>query len=204
MSQPGRRFAGIDVGGRRKGFDVACLSGRRVELYRTTDVDEVVSLVRGARIVGVDAPAAWAPAGELSRPDERAFARAGICGIRFTPDEVTARARTDAHLEWVWHGLALHAALADAGIAAVEVFPTAAWTRWLGPRAGRTRLAWTRDGWRRLLEHGLTADGDTERPTQDAMDAVAAALVAGQVGTGRVDRFGELVVPAAGTCPLSA
>ena len=194
---------GVDVGAARKGFDVAVLRGTRARLHRTTDVAEVVGLSAGARLVGVDAPAAWAPDGQRSRPDERAFARAGICGIRFTPDEATARARTDDHLGWVWNGLALYGALAEAGMDAVEVFPTAAWTRWCGARGGRTRLAWTRAGWDRLRADGLAVTGAGDRPTQDAMDAVAAALVARQAMAGTVDRFGGLVVPAAGTWPVS-
>lgn len=195
--------AGVDVGGRRKGFDVAVLSRRRAELHRTTDVDRAVALVRGATLVGVDAPAAWAPDGQSSRPDERAFARAGVCGIRFTPDEATARARSDRYLEWVWNGLALYDALAEAGVTTTEVFPTAAWTRWLGTRDTRTRLAWTRGGWDRLLAGGLEVVGPRGRPTQDAMDAVAAALVAGQAQAGDVERFGTLVVPAVASWPLS-
>lgn len=191
---------GVDVGGRRKGFDVAVLRGRRVTVRRTTDVVEAVRLVADVDVVGVDAPAGWAPHGQRSRPDERAFARAGICGIRFTPDEVSARARTDDYLGWVWQGLALYAALADAGTAAVEVFPTAAWTRWLGPRGDRTRLRWARAGLARLEASGVSHDAGG-RPSQDAMDAIAAALVARQERDGTVERFGALTVPAAGTWP---
>ena len=193
---------GVDVGGDRKGFDVAVLDGMTVRLRRTTKVGDVVDLAADAGLVGIDAPAAWAPDGQASRPDERSFARAGICGIRFTPDEATARARTDDHLGWIWNGLALYEALADAAVDTAEVFPTAAWTRWCGARGGRTRLAWTRAGWNRLRADGLVADAG-DRPTQDAMDAVAAALVARQARAGTVDRFGGLVVPAAGTWPVT-
>ncbi len=196
-------MVGVDVGAERKGFDVAVLGGTRACLHRTTEVAEVVGLSAGARLVGVDAPAAWAPDGQRSRPDERAFARAGVCGIRFTPDEAAARVRHDDYLGWVWNGLALYGALAEAGLEAVEVFPTAAWTRWCGARGGRTRLAWTRAGWDRLRADGLAVTGVGDRPSQDAMDAVAAALVARQVMAGTVDRFGALVVPAAGTWPVS-
>lgn len=197
-----RRYVGVDVGGPRKGFDVAVLDDDdRVAVHRAGEVGEVVARAAGARLVGVDAPAAWAPAGQRSRPDERAFARAGICGIRFTPDEAAARARDDDHLGWVWQGLALYAALASVDVPAVEVFPTAAWTRWLGPRGEHRRLAWTREGMARLRADGL-ADDAGDRPSQDAMDAVAAALVTRQATAGTVERFGALVVPAAGTWPL--
>lgn len=196
------QYVGVDVGGVRKGFDVAVLDDAdRVTLHRSRDVDDVVALATGASLVGVDAPAAWAPDGQRSRPDERAFAAAGICGIRFTPDEATARARTDTHLGWVWQGLALYEALARAGVATVEVFPTAAWSQWLGPRGDRTRLAWARHGLRRLRLDGLRDDAGTA-PSQDAMDAVAAALVTRQAAGDAVERFGALAVPAQGSWPL--
>ncbi len=195
--------AGVDVGGRRKGFDVAIARGREVTTHRHRDADEVVRLVAGAQLVGVDAPAAWAPPGQRSRPDERAFARARICGIRFTPDEATARARTDDYLGWIWNGLELFEALAHAHVRTAEVFPTAAWTRWIGPRGDRTRLAWTRRGWDRLQAEGLVVEGVGPRPSQDAMDAVAAALVARQALAGTAESFGALVLPAPGTWPLS-
>jgi predicted nuclease with RNAse H fold len=201
-SEHARRWVGVDVGGPRKGFDVAVLDDRdRVRLHRTRDVDEVVAMATGARLLGIDAPAAWAPDGERSRPDERAFAAAGVCGIRFTPDEATARARTDDYLGWVWQGLALGAALSRAGVDTVEVFPTAAWTRWLGPRGDDTRLVWARAGLARLRADGLDDDAGAT-PSQDAMDAIAAALVTRQADRGDVDRFGTLAVPATGRWPL--
>lgn len=200
MGPPARRWVGVDVGGVAKGFDVAVLVDDHVRVCRAREVDEVVRLARGAVRIGVDAPTAWAPSGQRSRPDERAFAHAGVCGIRFTPDEATARARTDRYLEWVWQGLALHRALARTDLPTDEVFPTAAWTRWLGPRGTRTRLRWTRDGLDRLRAEGLTDDAGT-RPSQDAMDAMAAALVARQADRREVERFGALVVPAPGTWP---
>ncbi len=196
------RWVVVDVGGGRKGFDVAVIDAdERVELHRTRSVDEVVTLAADARLVGVDGPAAWAPVGQASRPDERAFARAGICGIRYTPDESRARARTDDFLGWVWQGLALHAALDAAGVPRIEVFPTAAWTRWMGPRAGRTRARWSREGLSRLRVDGLAVSPPAT--TQDARDAVAAALTSRQATAGEVQRFGELVVPAAGSWPVT-
>lgn len=196
------RWVGVDVGGQRKGFDVAVLDAdTRVRLHRTRDPAEVVALATWARLVGVDSPAAWAPPGQASRPDERAFTKARICGIRYTPDEVRARARRDDFLDWVWQGLGLYAALGAAEIPAIEVFPTAAWTRWLGPRAGRSRPRWSREGLQRLRDHGLV--DVPSAAYQDARDAVAAALTARQATEGSVERFGMLVVPAKGTWPIS-
>ncbi len=196
-----RTWAGVDVGGHRKGFDVAVLDAvDRVSLHRARDPAQVVALVDGACLVGVDSPAAWAPDGQASRPDERAFTRARVCGIRYTPDEARARARADDHLGWVWQGLELYAALAAAGVPSIEVFPTAAWTRWLGPRGERSRARWSREGLERLRTEGL-ADAPAAT-TQDARDAVAAALVTRQTTDGTVEAFGTLVVPAIGTWPL--
>jgi predicted nuclease with RNAse H fold len=188
-------WAGVDVGGRRKGFHVALLDEAwAVTLGRAPSVDRCVDVVGGAVVVGVDAPAAWADAGERSRACERAFAAAGVCGIRPTPDAAAAAVRTDRYYEWIERGLELWAALRVAGVCAVECFPTASWTRW-GGRRGRTgRGAWSRAG---LAALGLEGD----RPAnQDERDAVAAAVTAWQSDRrpSSVERFGDLVVPRPG------
>ena len=191
-------WAGVDVGGSRKGFHVALLDeGRRVSLARAATVERCVALVGAAALVGVDAPAAWADPGESSRACERAFARAGVCGIRPTPDAATAAARTDRYYEWVERGLELWAALGAARVRAVECFPTASWTRWVGARGTTGRGAWSAAG---LATLGL--DGDRPR-NQDERDAAAAAVTAWQCDRHpqTVERFGELVVPRAGGPP---
>ncbi len=192
-------WAGVDVGGTRKGFHVALLDEELVvRLDRAAGVEPCVALVRGAAAVAVDAPAAWADPGERSRACERAFARAGVCGIRFTPDEATAGRRTDRYYEWVEQGLALWSALRAAGVPTVEGFPTASWTAWLGPRGARPRGAWSRAGMTVLADRlgGLEAVRD-----QDQRDAVAAALTARQWtrDPASVEDFGGLVVPRPGT-----
>jgi predicted nuclease with RNAse H fold len=188
-------WAGVDVGGSRKGFHVALLDdGLSVSLDRASTVARCVELVRAAAVVGIDAPAAWAAHGEGSRADERAFLAARVCGIRPTPDAATAGARTDRYYEWVERGLELWAALRAAGVHAVECFPTASWTRWVGPRGGAGRGAWSRAG---LAALGL--DG-APPANQDERDAVAAALTAWQCDRqpASVERFGDLVVPRPG------
>ena len=190
-------WAGVDVGGSRKGFHVALVDdARRVSLARAATVEACVGVVRAAALVGVDAPKAWAEPGERSRADERAFLAGRICGIRPTPDEAAGTGRTDAYYEWIERGLALWAALRAEGVPAVECFPIASWTRWTGPRGRIPRAAWTRAGLARL---GVA--GDPPR-NQDERDAIAAALTAWQCDRrpATVDRFGALVVPRAGTC----
>jgi len=191
-------WAGVDVGGSRKGFHVALLDGGlRVSLERAATVDRCVEVVRGSVLVGVDAPAAWAAPGERSRACERGFARARVCGIRPTPDEATAAARTDRYYEWVERGLELWAALRAEPIPAVECFPTASWTRWTGPRGRTGRGAWSGAGLRSLQLRG------TAPRNQDERDAVAAALTAWQCDRrpATVERFGDLVVPRPGRPP---
>jgi predicted nuclease with RNAse H fold len=176
-------WAGVDVGGRRKGFHVAIVDAEALAFgpARAATPADVVELVAAAELVAVDSPRSPAPAGERSRSCERDLARQ-VCGIRYTPE----RALLDgsAYYAWILHGLELYAALASADIAAVECFPTASFTRWAGPRGRRTRAAWTREVLGLAVQHG-----------QDGRDAVAAALTARSAALGLVDEFGEIVVP---------
>jgi predicted nuclease with RNAse H fold len=179
------RWLGIDVGGPRKGFDVALIDDREVlELRSRLGTSDVVKLVASARpaVVGIDSPCACAPDGETSRADERALARA-VCGIRWTPDR--ARVAASAYYGWVVHGLALHAA-----VDAIEVFPTASWTRWLGPRGTRSRTEWTRAGLPALRLAGIPV-----RINQDQRDALAAAVTARAHSRGETEAFGAIYVP---------
>ena len=182
------RWLGVDVGGPRKGFDVALIDDREVlELRSRLGTSDVVALVEAARpdVVGIDSPCACAPDGETSRAGERALARA-VCGIRWTPDR--ARVRASAYYGWVVHGLELHAA-----VDGIEVFPTASWTRWLGPRGARARSDWTRAGLPALGLAGIPA-----RTNQDQRDALAAAVTARQHARGETEAFGAIYVPRQG------
>ncbi|MFA9430685.1 DUF429 domain-containing protein [Egicoccus sp. AB-alg2] len=198
-------WVGIDVGGRRKGFHLAAVRGDgRVQLSHADGPDAVETAV-GRTLealpvrVAVDAPAAWAPDGVPARPDEVAFLAARVCAIRFTPDAATAAARTDGYYEWVEHGLQLWHGLREADLEVVECFPTASWTRWLGPREQRTRPAWTGAGIASLyaVGDGGVLFGDRPR-NQDQRDALAAALTARQSAHPDTVRFGPLVVPPPG------
>ena len=68
--------------------------------------------------------------GELSRQCEREFARAGVCGIRYTPD-ARELDRNSSYYGWIINGLDLYAALARASSRweLIECFPTATWSR---------------------------------------------------------------------------
>jgi predicted nuclease with RNAse H fold len=187
---------GIDIGGRRKGFHACAVRGREVVAgpARLADVATAIAWVTAHEptVVALDSPRSCAPPGESSPADERALGRE-VCAIRWTPER--ARLAGNPYYGWVEHGLGLYAALAAAGLPCerlVEVFPTAAWTIWAGPRAGRPRGAWSAAA---LADLGLAGLPD-RRLSQDDRDAVAAALVAELHAEGRTRAFGEIIVPA--------
>ncbi len=186
---------GIDVGAHRKGFHGCALRGDEIVAGpdRLPDVASAVAWVvaRGPTVVALDSPKTCAPTGESSRQDEKDL-RNAICGIRWTPER--SRLAGNPYYEWVEHGLELYAALAAAGIGTdrvIEVFPTAAWTRWVGPRRKRSRAKWSAAG---LTGLGLTGL-PSRRLNQDDRDAVAAALVARLHAEGGTEDFGEIIVP---------
>ena len=182
---------GVDVGGRRKAFDVALVEGRRLAgLRKRQSVDEVVDWAVKVRpaVVAIDSPRSCAPPGTTHRADERAL-RAAVCGIRWTPPRTALDG--NPYYEWIVEGLRLYEALADEPVEVIECFPTASWTRWHGPRNGRSRAAWSSEALERL---GL--DGLPPTLNQDERDAIGAALTARDYHQGRAERFGEIVVPA--------
>jgi predicted nuclease with RNAse H fold len=204
-------FAGVDVGGRRKGFDVALIdvdwglhrdmygelpngrAARLIAVRRFADAEQAAAWLaeRAPRLVAVDSPRHAAPPGARSRLDERELA-ARICGIRYTPDGRTLEApHKSGYYEWINNGLGLYAALEKAGLPLIECFPTATWTRLHGPRGTRSRREWSREA---LSTVGI--DGLPPRLSQDARDAIGAALTARLHAEGRTESCGEIVVPA--------
>ena len=187
---------GFDVGGRRKGFHGCAIRGDEIVAgpQRLADVEGAVewALALAPAVVALDSPRSCAPPGESSRADERALAGA-VCGIRWTPER--SRLAGNPYYEWIEHGLELYAALALAGIGPerqIEVFPTAAWTIWAGPREGRPRTDWSAAALRDLGLAGVPE----RRLSQDDRDAIAAALVARLHAEGRSQGYGEIILPA--------
>jgi predicted nuclease with RNAse H fold len=183
-------WLGVDVGGSRKGFDVALIDARALlVLAGGLGSDAVLDLVAARRpgLVAIDSPRSCAPAGERARDDERRVNRS-VCGIRWTPDSASVHA--SAYYSWIVEGLALFAALSARGVDVVEVFPTASWTRWFGRRGSLSRSAWSRAG---LASLGL--EDVPARTNQDQRDAIAAAVTARQHTQGLTESFGEIVVP---------
>jgi predicted nuclease with RNAse H fold len=190
--EPVASWLGVDVGGRRKGFDVALLEGDEVALLAARlDCAAVVELVDSIRpaVVAIDSPRSCAAPGQTAREGERQVNRL-ICGIRWTPDETSVHA--GGYYAWVVEGLRLYAALRDHEIEVIEVFPTASWTRWHGRRGRQRRSQWTREA---LAELGLA--GVPARTNQDQRDAIAAAVTARQHALGQTEQMGEIVVPVA-------
>ena len=193
MSGCNKRWAGVDVGA-EKGFDVAVIEQRGVVTgpERITEVSAVVEWLRAERpgIVAVDSPRGPAPRGELSRSGERALVRAGICGIRYTPDAAVL-AQNTTYYAWIAHGFELYAALlAEARWRVIECFPTATWTRLGGRKGNRTRARWSRE----VLD-ALQLEGLPRRMNQDARDAIGAALTAKLHEENATEAFGEIIVP---------
>jgi predicted nuclease with RNAse H fold len=186
------RYAGIDVGGRRKGFHAAVIddAGILAGPLALRSTAEVVEWVAGEDpcLVAVDSPRSPAPTGSHSRGCERELRRA-VCGIRYTPERKLIV--DNPYYEWIIHGFELYSSLEAAGLDVVECFPTASFTRWAGPRLPRTRAEWSRVALTRL---GF----DEVRHGQDGRDAVGAALTAREHVHGTTDRFGEIVVPTTG------
>ena len=193
---------GVDVGGAAKGFDVCVADGAQVlDLESGCTVDEVVAVVKahGARAAGIDSPDSCAAPGEKSRPGERQVARE-VCPIFYTPEESVVRSGHPFY-GWMCEGLDLYEALAAGAprTKRVEVFPSAAWTVWAGKRDDRPKSRWSRLALKRVGVRGLP-----QRCSQDARDAVGAALVAGLYLAGETVSYGGIAVPRAGSVALTA
>jgi predicted nuclease with RNAse H fold len=184
-------WAGVDVGGRRKGFHLALIDDSRVvALLAERDVGEATKLLAKhcPRMVAVDSPRAPAPDGERSREGERRLARE-VCNIRYTPDRA-GLASNPTYYEWIENGFDLYQQLEQVGLRAVECFPTASWTRWAGARAGERRQEWSA-----AALAALELADVPDALNQDYRDAIGAALTARDFDRGEVERFGDIVVP---------
>jgi predicted nuclease with RNAse H fold len=189
-------WAGVDVGGRRKGFDVAVIDADSVVAVARRCANPVAVLdfltEHQPRLVAVDSPRCAAPAGTRSRAGERRLARE-ICGIRYTPSQDVLD-EGNPYYEWIVHGLELYHALERGSWNVIECFPTASWTRCFEERGrSRTRAAWTRAG---LVGTGLV--GIPEGTNLDVRDAIAAALTARLSYKKLTETFAEIEVPRSG------
>jgi predicted nuclease with RNAse H fold len=189
-------WAGVDVGARRKGFQVAVIDERGLvrgpeNLKSVAEVEDLLARHAPA-VIGIDSPRSAALSGEKSRACERDLAR-GVCGIRYTPDQ-HAIAHGGSYYGWVRNGLALYEALAVGHRwELAEVFPTASCTRLRGQRGAMSRAGWSAAALDSLGLDGVPAG----RLSQDSRDAIIAAWTARLCSTpGAIEWFGEIAVPA--------
>ena len=115
-----RTWVGVDVGGMRKGFDLAVVDDRSVfHLAGRLRREEVVEVAESTSpvLVAIDSPRRCASAGGTTRDGERALARA-VCGIRWTPD--TDAVNANPYYGWILEGLRLYAALDAVGRDVIE------------------------------------------------------------------------------------
>jgi len=178
-------WAGVDVGGRAKGFHVALIDDTTLLDYAhllTVSATAAWLAERRPSLVAIDSPRSPAPQGESSRPGERALAAAGISNIRYTP----------TYYERIEHGFELYEACTAADLAVIECFPTASWIRWAGARGNETRAVWTTGALRAQGVRDVPA-----RTNQDQRDAIGAALTARAHELGTTESFGDIVVPVA-------
>jgi predicted nuclease with RNAse H fold len=182
----GNRFAGVDVGGSRKGFHAAVIDDRAL-VAGPTRLPDVATTVRwlvdqAPVVVAVDAPLTLGP-----RECERALTR-HVCHLYFTP-----AALAGTFYDWMRNGFALYAALRENGLAAIECFPTGTWTILAGKRGDRSRQAWTKGGLAALRLAGIPS-----RLDQDGRDAICAAYTARVHARGHADpRFAPIAIPLA-------
>jgi predicted nuclease with RNAse H fold len=113
-------WVGVDVGGKRKGFDVAVIDERRVlALQSHLARPQVVDLaMKRPAVIATDSPCCCLPEGQITRDGELQLARS-ICGIGRTPGAKHVDA--SAYYAWILEGLALFQALGAHDVEVIEV-----------------------------------------------------------------------------------
>ena len=204
--------AGIDVGGRRKGFHgVLLANGRYLEQYHSHDPALITAWCRqhGAQLVGVDSPCRWNTRRDQPRSSELALLRAGIaCFVTPTCE----RAAESPFYAWMFGGMQLFACLEAhfplfdghpekrQGPACFETYPYAV-ARVLGGKELQARNKKV-DRQAVLRQAGIATEA---LANQDFVDAGLCALAAWRLAQGRYQSFGEagsaLIVVPSGELP---
>jgi predicted nuclease with RNAse H fold len=94
--------AGIDVGGRAKGFHaVALRAGAYLDQIASRDVTEVADWCRqvNAQFIGVDAPCRWSDTGRARSAERELMAQKNWCFS--TPSREAAEAHPKDHFGWI-------------------------------------------------------------------------------------------------------
>jgi predicted nuclease with RNAse H fold len=173
--------AGIDVGGRRKGFHaVALCVGKLLQRYESRSAEDIAAWCRdvNASRIAVDAPCAWSTDGR-ARPAERMLWSKGIWCFS-TPTEVAAMQHPRRYYEWMLAGAEVYKALLPThplfdgictrGPTVFETFPHAVtWVLSGGPVSARNK---------RRDRGALLAASGVELPAKSSIDTIDAALCA--------------------------
>jgi predicted nuclease with RNAse H fold len=97
--------AGVDVGGRAKGFHaVALRDGAYVDKFASRTTSQVAEWCRqiGARVIGVDAPCRWSSTGRARTAERQLMAEKTWCFS--TPSREIAEAHPKDHFGWMRNG----------------------------------------------------------------------------------------------------
>jgi predicted nuclease with RNAse H fold len=173
----GLTFAGVDVGGERKGFHVALTDGRVIlEIAAELSLRQTVEWLaqRSPTVVAIDAPPQALIQGPETRAAERALSQAGF-RIQWTRRQGTGLPAP----EWMNHGAALwhelQRALPNARL--IETFPTAATAQ-----LANSQIHLPLSSLALLTPHRATL--------KDALDACIAADVAARAHRNQTQVFG--------------
>lgn len=201
--------AGIDVGGRAKGFHAVALEGGAyLEQFSSCDAVAVADWCRGngIRVIAIDAPCHWSSTGR-ARTAERELMKETIWCFA-TPSREAAETHPKDHFRWMLNGAELFVKLIEAkyllfdGVRwqtppqmCFETFPQAI----ACALAGKIVSAKQKRSIRRDLLH--RANIDTSKLTNiDQIDAALCALAAHQFVLGNFKPYGDtkdgfIVVP---------
>lgn len=200
--------AGIDVGGRAKGFHaVALQAGKYLDQFTATEAKNVADWCCDIRaeVVGIDAPCRWSSDGR-ARPAELQLMQQKIWCFA-TPSRDAAEAHPKDHFRWMLNGAELYAELERTHQLVVddchhaseqlcfETFPQAIACALSGEIVSATRKRSIR---RALLDQ---AGIDTRALTNiDRIDAALCALAAHLFSQGNCQYYGDprsgyIVVP---------
>lgn len=188
--------AGIDVGGKTKGFHAVALhDGSYLSQFTHTDPTRVADWCREVRatVVGVDAPCRWSEDGR-SRPAEIALMQAGIQCFS-TPTEAVARANKSNFYGWMLNGAELFVMLEKtypifrgkpSEVFCFETFPQAVACSLAGEIVSAKQKTTVR-------RHLLANLGFDLKPFTniDKVDAALCAVAAHAASVGLVRAFGE-------------
>jgi len=191
--------AGVDVGGKRKGFHAVALRGSvYLDQMKSPDAAQVAAWCRniGAQFIGVDAPCRWSGTGR-ARIAERALMAKKIWCFS-TPTHAIALAHPKKHYDWMLARAALFdflethyplfngRAIDQAEPACFETFPHAVTCAMRGEIVSAKNKR--KDRATLLEAEGIKL---SRRPSMDMIDAAICALVAAKFTSNSTNYYGD-------------